>query len=237
MSTTLRYNILLPFAVIIVILAGGCAPIYMPTSPNTPMLKESGETKVEMNATSSGFEFKGAHAVNVRMAIAAMVSGASDPDEAGDESSFHRYAEASFINYLRPGSMLVIENSGGLGVGGGKGHGQKLFTDGTFIAEGMYFKPFLQNNLALQTRVVDIGLVNRLSVIRFTEIRSTLGDAEPITDPSTPLFWEPAIITQLGWDRFRINAHVGISTPLTGEPDFDWQGMLLGVGLGYRFGS
>lgn len=225
----------LAFLILLVGLSSACAPIYRPVSPNTPMLSGQGETKAEINLASSGVELKSAHAFTDRIALGVIVSAGSEFND-NDHTSEHRYLEPSVIGFFRPADILVVETSGGLGVGSGKGEGYRLLTDHTFTAEGAYFKPFIQNNLALQTKVLDLGIVNRLSVIQFSEIRSTQGDGEIITNPSTPVFWEPSVFLQVGWDRFRLNTQIGVSNAIAGEPDFDWQGVFAGVGMGFHFG-
>jgi hypothetical protein len=164
-------------------------------------------------------------------------AGSGEADDEDGDTSDHRYLEAGFGHSYRPVHFLVIENIGGLGFGHGRGQGRTLFTDEKFWAEGSYLKPFLQNNLALQTNPVDLGLVNRLSVIQFGSIKSMHGGEETIQSPSTPLYWEPTLFVQFGWNRVKFNTQYGYSIPVAGEPDFHWLWFHIGFGMNYRFGG
>jgi len=215
-----------------------CAPIYMPVSPNTPMLKERGEVKAELNASTSGLEIKGAYALTDNQVIAGMLSaGAGDADDDFTDRSIHRYGEVAYGYIVRPAPYFLAESFGGIGLGFGRGEGRLTIGESTskIIAEGTYFKPFLQNNLAIQTGILDFGLVNRLSLIQFRSIDWVGTDKETITSPSSPLFWEPSVFLQVGSDRFKLASHLGLSTPIAGSPDFHWLFLHMGLGINYRF--
>jgi len=226
------------FAIAGCFLFASCAPIYMPTSPNTPMLTEKGDVKLVLNSSTSGLEIKGAYAITDNYVVTGLISaGAGDADDDTVDNSIHRYMESGFGHSYRPVHFIVIENIGGAGFGYGKGKGRLTIGESTstFMAEGAYIKPYLQNNLALQTDAIDLGLVNRLSVIQFGSITSVRSDEETNNSPSTPLFWEPTLFFQFGWDRIKLATQFGYSLPIAGEPEFEWMPLHFGFGVNYRF--
>lgn len=228
------------FLLAVCLLSASCAPIYMPTSPQTPMLQEKGDLKAEINSSTSGLELKAAYAVSDIYVVTAMISaGSGDAEDDEIDNSYHRYLEAGFGHSYRPVHYFVIENIGGLAMGQGRGEGRLTIGESTthFMAEGAYVKPYLQNNLAIQTDPFDFGLVNRISIIQFGNIRNIRDDEETITDPSTPLFWEPTLFGQIGWNRVKVAARFGYSLPIAGEPDFQWLWFHFGFGMNYRFGN
>ena len=221
-------------------LLASCAPIYMPTSPNTPMLTEKGDVKLELNSSTSGLEIKGSFALTDNYVVTGLISaGSGDADDDTVDNSIHRYMEAGFGHSYRPAHYLVIETIAGSGLGYGKGEGRITIGESTstFMAEGTYIKPFLQNNIALQTDAIDFGFVNRLSVIQFGSIKRVWGDEEMNNSPSTPLFWEPTLFFQFGWDRIKLAIQYGYSMPIAGEPEFEWMPLHFGFGINYRFGN
>ncbi len=237
LSAITRSGLIIVLIALLGIFMMSCAPVYMPGTPNTPMLKEEGEVSMQANLATTGLELKGGYAITDQWGITAMVAAGREVEEDGQDS-YHRYLESSALHTYRPGGILVIENSAGVGLGGGKGSSERIVSGEAFQVEGGYFKPFFQNNLALQTQAIDIALVNRIAIIQFDELRTTGENQDAVLNsPSTPVFWEPTVVTQIGWDRFRLNAQLGLSTPLAGEPDFDWIGIYGGIGFGLRLGG
>lgn len=215
----------------------GCAPIYLHSSPNTPMLDEQGDAKISLRGGISGGELQGAYAVSDHMYLFGGLMGSEEEREDEIEPSSHRYFELGAGTMWRPVQNLVLEGSGGLGLGSGKGTARITLGESTVYrhSEGGYFKPFLQGNIAFQTRVVDIGFVNRLSLIQFNEIREIGSSPEINSDPSGPVFWEPSVFMQLGWDRIKLSIQAGSTSPLIGEPDFDYIFMNVSFGVSYQF--
>ncbi len=222
----------------IVWLLSGCAPIYLPSTPNTPMLESEGDLKLSGKVGINGGEIQAAYALRDNTHLFGSFISSMDNSDADEEvdSSQHTYFELGGGRSWRPENWLVLEASGGMGVGSGRGRSIFLL-DTSFErhAEGNYIKPFVQTNLAIQTRVLDFGFVNRLSLINFDEITETGRDPELNTDPSGSLFYEPGIYTQLGWDRLKFNAHLGMSRPLGNTPEFDHNALILSFGVNYRF--
>jgi len=198
------------------------------------MLTESGEAKAELNLSSSGLEVKAAYVLTDHYVVSGLISAGVGEGE-DDNLSTHRYGEGAVGYATRPARNVIIESFAGVGIGTGKGVTRYRTGESTRTrtAEGTYLKPFIQNNIALQTTVFDIGLVNRLSIIQFGSIRS---EDEINRSPTTPLFYEPTLFVQLGWDRIKLTSQMGFSGPIAGKPDFDWMFIHAGIGINYRFG-
>jgi hypothetical protein len=223
--------------IIVFSLLSGCAPIYHQSSPNIPMLSEQGDAKVSLRGGFSGIELQGAYASADRLYFFGGVMGSEDESNDGLETSRHRYAEIGAGTMWRPVQNIIFEGAGGLGFGSGTG--TALITIGQssidLHSEGRYIKPFLQGNIAFQSRAFDIGIVNRLSLIRFNEIREIGSSPAVISDPTSPIFWEPSLFIQAGWDRIKFNFNTGLTGPVIGKPDFDYNMMNVSFGISYQF--
>lgn len=216
--------------------SSACAPVYLPPTPHTPMLEEQGTAQASAQLGTSGVELKGAYALidNTYLFGGLSASDEARADDAG--SSRHRYAEFGAGRNWRPSGPLILEGAAGVGFGSGRGTASyQLGESRVRYAEGSYIKPFLQGNVALKTSWADFGFVNRLAVIQFGEITRTEGTAAVIDDSPGYLFWEPSLFIQLGPERLRFNTYVGLSSPVTGDPDFDYHFFNVGVGMQYRF--
>lgn len=235
-----RLKWLLP--IIVILTAGifsGCVPIYLSTSPNTPMLEEGGDSKVSLKAGSNGVELQGAYAPGDKFYLFGGLMGSEEEQEGELEPSRHGYLELGAGTMWRPIQNIVIEGSGGLGLGSGTGTARIPIGESIVErhAEGLYLKPFVQGNIAFQSRFFDIGLVNRLSLIQFDEIRELGSNPEIISNPTGPVFWEPSMFMQLGWERVKLNLHAGLSGPLIGDPDFEYLFMNISFGVSYQFNT
>lgn len=222
---------------IIVIMHLGCAPIYHQSSPNTPMLSEQGDSKISLRAGLSGVELQGAYAPGDQIYLFGGIMGSEEERDDGLETSSHRYGEFGAGAMWRPVKNLVFEGSGGVGLGSGKGSAHISIGESTIDlhSEGTYLKPFIQGNIAFQTRAFDIGFVNRLSLIQFNEIREVGNNPAVISNPAGPIFWEPSIFLQFGWDRIKLNMNTGLTGPVIGSPDFDYNMMNISFGISYQF--
>ena len=220
-------------------LLSGCAPIYQHSSANTPMLEGQGDSKVSLRAGFSGVELQGAYALSDRFYLYGGLMGSEEEREDELEPSQHRYIELGGGTMWRPVSNVVLEGSGGLGLGSGVGTSRVRFGDSQrdIHSEGGYIKPFLQGNIAFQSRLFDVGFVNRLAIIQYDEIRELGSNPDVILDPSTPLFWEPSVFMQMGWDRIKLNMNAGVSGPIAGEPDFHHSLMNISFGVSYQFNA
>ncbi len=229
--------IIFVITIILISLISGCAPIYHQSSPNTPMFSEQGDAKVSLRAGFSGLELQGAYAPGDQVYIFGGVMGSEDESDNGFETSSHRYAEIGTGTMWRPVQNIIFEGSGGLGFGSGTG--TALITIGQssidLHSKGRYIKPFIQGNIAFQSRAFDIGIVNRLSLIQFNEIREIGSSPAVITDPTSPIFWEPSLFIQAGWDRIKLNFNTGLTGPVIGDPDFDYNMMNVSFGISYQF--
>ncbi len=225
---------------IIVWFVSGCAPIYLSSTHNTPMLDNQGDLKISGKVGFNGGEVQAAYAVRDNTHLFGSFISSIDNSDADEEvdSSQHTYFELGGGRSWRPENWLVIEASGGMGLGSGRG--RTIFLVDTSLerhAEGSYIKPFMQSNLAIQTRVMDLGFVNRLALINFDEITETGRNPEINTDPSGSIFYEPGVFAQLGWDRLKFNAHMGFSRPLGSQPEFDYNPFMLSFGVSFRFST
>ncbi len=225
--------ILLP---LIVWLSSACAPVYLPSTPNTPMLKSQGSGQAVARLGASGVEVQGAYAVTDNTYLIGGLTASNNPGDDNAISSRHGYFEFGAGKSWRPAGRMVLEGAGGLGIGSGRGNVDYQFEGSTVRhASGNYFKPFLQGNIAFQTRAADFGFVNRLSLVQFGEITRTEGSTVVIDDSPGYIFWEPSLFLQLGPERLKFNTHIGITSPVSANPNFDYQFLNIGFGVQYRW--
>ena len=141
----------------ILLALSSCAPVYIPTVHNVPVLKEKGASQIQAWVGSSGIDIQGAQMTGERSAAM------------GSNNNWHAYVEGGYgmIHTKTPG--LTLSAFGGLALGAARGTG--TFTvNGTAYertGEGTVLKPFIQGNLGFQSDYFNIGISTRLAYLQF----------------------------------------------------------------------
>ncbi len=211
----------------ILLALSSCAPVYIPTVHNVPVLKEKGASQIQAWVGSSGIDIQGAQMTGERSAAMGSISFSS-----GSNNNWHAYVEGGYgmIHTKTPG--LTLSAFGGLALGAARGTG--TFTvNGTAYertGEGTVLKPFIQGNLGFQSDYFNIGISTRLAYLQFL----SLSFDNQKEDPPAYFFTEPVAYLHLGGPRLKAMVDLGLSFPL-GNPDHvvDYVPFMFGVGLQY----
>lgn len=136
------------FIILLVLVAAGCSPLYIPTTRNVPLFREQGEFQASVIA-STGAEVQTALAVTDNIAI--MANGSflrqkiSEPDP---YTRSHTFVEGG-IGYYKANRRSRIEIFAGYGLGKGTSYAQYYFFSQRFgakdlVATGSYSRIFIQ---------------------------------------------------------------------------------------------
>ena len=211
----------------ILLTASACAPVYIPTMHNVPVLKEKGEIQGQVWASTSGFDLQASYMNSDRTAIMGAVSISS-----GGSDNKHVYLEGGYGILNTSKSNLTLSAFGGLAAGAAQGMGTFTIngTPYTTIGSSFILKPFVQGNVGFQSKYFNIGLSSRFAWVQFLAL-SVNGEKK---DPPSYLFVEPVVYMSLGGERLKVNTNVGVSYPMS-SISIDYFPLMFGFGIQYTF--
>ena len=216
-----------------------CAPTYLPNGLHTPLLYEKGEIEVNISTGTNQFDGQVAAAIANHLAIMGNFASANFNDESSGEFSRHRLAEFAVGTFFPIGSAGSFEAYAGYGRGRGDSKDEGLISNNnTFItAEGNYNRLFLQTNIGVTTKFVEAGLGLRASHLSFSNYTE---NGTVFSDPPSALFIEPAMFLRLGGgsdQKWNVKGfmQLGFSAPVAQEIEFDHQGLIVNLGVSFRF--
>jgi len=211
----------------ILLTASACAPVYIPTMHNVPVLKEKGEIQGQVWAGTSGFDLQVSYMNSDRTAI----MGAASLSSGGSDNK-HVYLEGGYGILNTSKSNLTLSAFGGLAAGAAQGMGSFSINGTPYTTTGSSFilKPFVQGNVGFQSKYFNIGLSSRLAWVQFL-LLTVNGEKQ---DPPSYFFVEPVVYMSLGGERLKVNTNVGVSYPMN-SISIDYFPLMFGVGIQYTF--
>jgi len=213
----------------ILLTASACAPVYIPTMHNVPVLKEKGEVQGQVWASTSGFDLQASYMNTDRTAVMGALSVSS-----GGSDNKHVYLEGGYGILNTSNAHLTLSAFGGLAAGAAAGKGSFTINGTPYTTTGSSFilKPFVQGNVGFQSRYFNIGLSSRLAWVQFLALEVN-GEKQ---DPPSYFFAEPLAYISLGGERLKVTANLGISFPVkTSSIGIDYFPGMFGVGVQYIF--
>lgn len=212
------------------LLISSCAPVYLPPAANIPQFSEKGETQIATHVGTNGIDVQGAHSLTNSFALMGDISLNIAPSE----TNSHFYGEIAGGFFKPTENILRLSAYGGLGFGDSKGESSWTF-NGTVItdqAAASLFRAFLQANVGVSSQVVDFSLATRAIYLRVSYKEK---DNQPVpSDPVYGFLIEPVLSLGLGSSRIKAVAQVGLSLPLSQEIDFEYNPILMSIGLQFN---
>lgn len=220
---------------IVFMLISACAPVYVPSSQQTHLMNKKGELHLATHGGTNGVDLQGAYAVSDHIGVIGAVSYGSEGEEGGSDYHKHKYGEFG-ISYFKPlGGIGRYEAMAGMGFGATEVVDHYVFLGPDEIkAKGEYNKIFIQNNIGLETGILETGLAFRLGHVTFNrfETTGTIHDK-----PVRGTFFEPAFFARLGWKNVKIESQVGYSRPFQENVDFTYKALMLTLGVHLQFNT
>jgi hypothetical protein len=233
------------FVIIAVVLSSCSTTMYTTNAVNVPLLKEKGEVKI--NVTQN--DLQAAVAVSDHIGIIANGFYRNYKSD-NNYNHFGGLGEAG-IGYLMNRENLMMETYVGGGVG--KVHKEQQFTNpdnSTYMAnfDANAVKAFVQSNLGVRSKYVDVALTPKFSFVKYSNFSSTNYSDDQLRDDylnnnrlTNPLyvFAEPAITVRGGYKFIKLQAQYGVTINLSGQsirktPDFASLGLVIDIAKWYK---
>lgn len=192
-----------------------CAPVYVPNTLNTPMLSEQGDLSGAVYGGTAGFEIQAAYAATDHLGVmfnGSFVNGAQSDDVVHD----HNFMEVGAGYYHAYGDRNSFEIFGGVGLGDSRNR-----RSGNVGVSSKNVRLFIQPSFGIESDVLDGSAAVRLAYVSV----ETNGVVE------SAVFYEPALTAKLGYKNIKGTIQLGYSSPLTGDVTFDYQPLLLSLGI------
>jgi hypothetical protein len=210
-----------------------CAPSYNTNLTTAPLLYDKGEIAGAFNVSNTGLEAQGAYALTDHIAGASNISYGFF---SGDRS-FNWEGAMGLYTVRGKKDNMHLEIFGGGGIGSGNAEGTTLFTNSSFRESGRFTKLFIQPNFGINNKAFEFALSSRFTYVRYSELTV---DNYVITPLPRAVMIEPLMSFRfgIGGNRFfehtKLSLNLGLSLPLTGEVDFDYNPLQIGLGLMYH---
>ena len=235
------------FTILLVLVAAGCSPLYIPTTRNVPLFREQGEFQASVIA-STGAEVQTALAVTDHVAV--MVNGSLLRQKISEPESYtrsHIFVEGG-IGYYKANRRSRVEIFAGYGLGKGTSYSQYYFFEDYFgqkdlVATGTYSRIFIQPSFGQNNRRFNLAFSPRISLIDFSEFSSN--DNNPALDTETikpnekpRLFIEPALTGKFPLvGNLQGMFQLGLNIPADSETFFDYVPLQFAIGIQLNTGS
>lgn len=212
----------LRLAVLCIVSAAACAPVYIPASANIPLLQKARDIHIAANGGTQGAQVNGAFAFTDHLAARGTLQL-----NATSEGDYYRsgtlgvgyfwagmpaeLAEGEFPSGLR--ASVNLDTGGALARAQGS---DTISIDGEPIIvhySGRLLRTSLQADIAWEWRYFAIGLAAKASHINF------LHDAQSqrMGEVANYIFAEPVLFLRAGRQPIQLEAQLGIAFPLWGE--------------------
>ena len=231
------------------VVASGCTPLYRPTTPAVPLLEEARQLEAKAYFGAEGGHAQVGYAITEDYFVVAGGSHATSPETEYVKFARHGALEVGVgrqwtvenVLYGILGREFKLQAMGGAIRGRSSAQSQGclfgLCPPNTRGDErgGTYWKPYLQTNYVRPTSRGRFGIVGRLSTVQFDTIENRTVPERSIDNPTTPIFLDAVTVFQMNVEDFGLETHLGVSWPVRGEPEFNFQPAVFSFGIGYRF--
>ena len=208
-------------AIASVLIITGCAPVYVPTAVNSPMLSNKGEVQIVVNAGTSGIDPQLSVALSDHIGIMANGSFMDEKSDSSDDFHNHKFGELGLGYYTKIGDKGRFEVFGGFGIGNLK---TKVSSNSWWGTESdvRYNKVFMQPAIGLTSKVFDFSFASRFVMVNYYQ------DA----GADMGFFWEPVFSFKVGYKYVKAIIQVGPSITLNKNNfHFNYQPVIISLGL------
>lgn len=210
-----------------------CNPIYTPDTRNVPLLNGSNETHLTFCPTTDiGFELLTAHSFSRHLAL--MANGGYIKRSENDQSDFYRhwYGEIGPGVFFPYEKQFIFEIFSGYGIGMTKSWDNEISSD---INQGKYRRFFIQSDLGITLRIVEMAISWRNSYVSFTDFHY---NGKNRSNNKGYWFYEPAVTFKIGRENLKFFAQFGGSNAfLEQEIDFNYVNQYLTLGAEFAIGK
>ncbi len=208
------------WATIIIFAFSGCAPAYIPTVINTPLLSKEGEFQAAVHTGVSGFDPQFAYAITDHIGV--MLNGSYINQTNDTLNNFHKHLAVE----SGAGYFTKIGNSGRFEVFGGLGYSRLKadYSNNLWISRTDLnsLKFFIQPAIGASTDIFDGSFATRF--VRVTLFQDQL--------KYTGYFIEPVLTAKVGYKFVKFVMQIGFSIPVnSNELVFSYQPFLISVGI------
>jgi hypothetical protein len=209
-------------SILLMLIFSGCAPTYVPTTVNSPLLTYRGEFQAAIYAGSSGFDPQLAYAITDHIAV--MLNGSFKNSQSDSSENFHKhqFVELGVGYYLRFVGKGRFEVFGGYGLGNLQAHStNSIFNSDSDVKLN---RIFIQPGVGMVTDLLDLSFATRFVIVGV--------DQDPLK--YTRSFLEPAATCRIGYKLFKFSAQIGYSIPFNSSNLVDYQPFMFSLGIHTR---
>jgi hypothetical protein len=217
------------------LLLSSCAPVYVPTKNNVPLLSEKGEFQA-FAGIGLGVNTQAAYALTDNIGISTSYLYANNSEDNGTVVREHQAGEIAIGYYKNLNSNLCFEVYGGYG--GGKGQAidtsNFLFANNLY-AKGSYQKFFVQPAIGSNKNRFNWNVSIKCSLVDFTSIKVKEGNEILLSEISPKIFLTPSFSCSLILWKTNLSAsfQTGINAHVGSRTIYDYEFLMLSVGLAY----
>jgi hypothetical protein len=209
----------------------GCAPLYIPTSHNTPMF--TGKNEFQASAGMySGLNAQAAYSFTDHFAVAANYLYARYNKETDGRTQ--KVGELALGYYTNFDSNWCAEIFTGFGLGKGHAYDSLYYTFTTYDpyeANGKYFKIFVQPSIGMNKGNALWNFSVKLTYLNFTSVNIKHDDETLVKGKTSEFFAEPTITWQFPLKKkLFMFIQAGYNFPV-GDPRFDYDPFVGSIGL------
>lgn len=202
-----------------------CAPAYVPNVINAPLLTNKGEVQISLHAGTSGFDPQAAYAITNHLGVMANASFMNSTSDTTDNYHKHGFMELGAGYFTNFGGRFKFETFAGYGAGKIEAYYENEQWDS--FAKTDVSRYFIQPSLGITSKVVDFGISARFALVNMKQ--------DIVSE--TALMIEPAATLKVGWDHIKAVAKVGFSAPVDKSITFNYQPLMISLGLQGNFGK
>ena len=228
------------YTLLFVIFLAGCAPVYVPNVRNAPLLTKAGEFQGTVMYGTSELDLQTAVAVTNNIALMGNYSYGSRNTDSANQNNYHKHQfYEGAIGFFKNDKDFCFEVFLGYGKGEASSYGNYYVfsTSNLELAKGKYNRIFFQPSFGLNKKIVNVAFSPRVSWVDFTEFTS-LSTTKKL-DLSPKVFFEPAVTARFNFmdNRFFGTLQIGLATSVNGDVLFNYEGVNISTGLGFRLGG
>ncbi len=204
-------------AIFVTAIIPSCSMLYIPNTHNSPLLRNKGDVDINTLVGISGFEAQSAVAVTDKIGL--MVNGQLH------QKTHNEGIKAKEMRTLVEGALGYTERFSDMGifevfVGGGVGSVPAKFKGQTWNGEQTtkLTRYFVQPAIGFCNDLLDFSIVSRLSLVSIAS--------------ENKWYYEPGVVSKLGYKRVRFVANLGFSIPLGKYENSLWQNFPVTFSIG-----
>jgi len=229
---------------LIMLIAAGCAPVYVPNARNSPLFTQAGEFQGSLGI-GNGIDIQGAASITNHIGVMANYSyerrNSDDyylsANVDNDDYHYHQFFEGG-LGYFENQGKWCYEVFAGYGKGEGASYDSYQWNTGqSKVATGKYDRFFIQPAFGMNKNIFHISFIPRISIVDFKEFSDDVGSYK--IDGHPAIFFEPAVSGRVNLMRnhFFFGFQLGMAVPVSSDVFYDRRPVQFSTGIGFRFGG